>query len=105
VKDYLRGLVPKVSGVGVGECHRTKGRVLGANLNCSESCLGILDTPKVVISISGPSKSGKTVVVEKVVGKDNLIPTSGAEVRIGDDLWSSWWAIYETRPSQYRSMS
>jgi hypothetical protein len=52
-----------------------------------------LDTPKVVVSISGPSKSGKTVLVEKVVGKDNLIPVSGAEVQSGDDLWArvlSW---------------
>jgi hypothetical protein len=52
-----------------------------------------LATPKVVISISGPSKSGKTVLVEKVVGKDNLIPVSGAEVYSGDELWSrvlSW---------------
>jgi hypothetical protein len=46
-----------------------------------------LDTPKVVVSISGPSKSGKTVLVEKLVGKDNLIPVSGAEVQIGEDLW------------------
>ena len=52
-----------------------------------------LDTPKVVVSISGPSKSGKTVLVEKVIGKDNLIPVSGAEVQSGDDLWArvlSW---------------
>src|SRR4029079_12214193 len=52
-----------------------------------------LATPKTVVSISGPSKSGKTVLVEKVVGKDNLIPISGAEVQSGDQLWSrvlSW---------------
>jgi hypothetical protein len=52
-----------------------------------------LSTPKVVVSISGPSKSGKTVLVEKVVGKDNLIPVSGAEVHSGAELWSrvlSW---------------
>jgi hypothetical protein len=50
-------------------------------------------TPKVVISISGPSKSGKTVLVEKVVGKDSMILVSGAEVQNGEDLWSkvlSW---------------
>jgi hypothetical protein len=36
-------------------------------------------TPKVVVSISGPSKSGETVLIEKTVGKDNLILVSGAE--------------------------
>lgn len=53
-------------------------------------------TPKVVISISGPSKSGKTVLVEKVVGKDSMILVSGAEVQSGDDLWSrvlSWMDV------------
>jgi hypothetical protein len=53
-------------------------------------------TPKVVISISGPSKSGKTVLVEKVVGKDSMILLSGAEVQSGDDLWSrvlSWMDV------------
>jgi hypothetical protein len=62
-----------------------------------------LDTPKVVVSISGPSKSGKTVLVEKVVGKDNLIPVSGAEVQSGDDLWSrvfSWIEVPTTTAEQ-----
>jgi hypothetical protein len=45
-------------------------------------------TPKMVVSISGPSKSGKTVLIEKTVGKDNLIIVSGAEVGSGDELWS-----------------
>src|SRR5215210_7082475 len=46
-----------------------------------------LQTPKVVVSISGPSKSGKTVLIEKVVGLDNLILVSGIEIESGDDLW------------------
>ena len=37
-----------------------------------------LATPKEVISISGPSKSGKTVLIEQVVGPDNLITVSGS---------------------------
>lgn len=52
-----------------------------------------LKTPRVVVSISGPSKSGKTVLVEKIVGKDNLIPVSGIEVKSGEQLWArvlSW---------------
>ena len=38
-------------------------------------------------SVIGPSKSGKTVLVEKVVGADSLIPISGAILRAPEDLW------------------
>ena len=43
--------------------------------------------PKMIISISGPSKSGKTVLVNKVVSADQLIPISGASIKSADDLW------------------
>jgi hypothetical protein len=46
-----------------------------------------LETPGEVISVSGPSKSGKTVLVERVVGGENLIPITGAGLRSGQDLW------------------
>ncbi len=47
-----------------------------------------LDTPKAVVSVSGPSKSGKTVLIERVVSRDNLIVVSGAEIKAPDDLWN-----------------
>ena len=40
-----------------------------------------------VITLSGPSKSGKTVFVETVVGKDNLIQVTGASITSADALW------------------
>lgn len=43
--------------------------------------------PKMIISISGPSKTGKTVLVNKVIETDNLIPVSGASIKSADDLW------------------
>lgn len=46
-----------------------------------------LETPGEVVSISGPSKSGKTVLVERVVGVDNLITISGAGIKDADHLW------------------
>ena len=46
-----------------------------------------LAIPKMIISLSGPSKSGKTVLVNKVIEADNLIPLSGASIRSSDDLW------------------
>src|SRR5438477_7854028 len=45
-------------------------------------------------SISGPSKAGKTVLVQRVVGEDMLITVSGASVRAPDQLWErvlDWW--------------
>jgi hypothetical protein len=46
-----------------------------------------LATPGEIVSISGPSKSGKTVLVEKVVGRDNLITITGAGIRSADQVW------------------
>ena len=42
-----------------------------------------------VISVSGPSKSGKTVLVEKVVGQDNLITVTGAGMESPDSVWDT----------------
>jgi hypothetical protein len=47
-----------------------------------------LATPGQVISLSGPSKSGKTVLVERVVGKDSLITITGAGITHPDDVWN-----------------
>lgn len=46
-----------------------------------------LATPNVIVSLSGPSKSGKTVLAKKLVGEDNLIHVFGAEVTSGSQLW------------------
>lgn len=46
-----------------------------------------LDTGSMLISISGPSKSGKTVFVEECIGKDNIIPITGAGITSVDILW------------------
>lgn len=47
-----------------------------------------------IASISGPSKAGKSVLVQRVVGEDNFITVSGASVRTPDQLWErvlDWW--------------
>lgn len=47
-----------------------------------------------IASISGPSKAGKTVLVQRVVGEGHLITVSGASVRAPDQLWErvlDWW--------------
>lgn len=47
-----------------------------------------LSTVGQVVSLSGPSKSGKTVLVERVVSRDLLIPISGASLRRPEDVWN-----------------
>lgn len=47
------------------------------------------ETPKTVISVSGPSKTGKTVLIQKALGEDNIIPIYGAQIQKPDDLWSA----------------
>jgi hypothetical protein len=48
-----------------------------------------LDTPGEIVSLAGPSKSGKTVLVRKVVGEDYLIVVQGAGISSPADLWNS----------------
>lgn len=47
-----------------------------------------LDTPGQIVSLVGPSKSGKTVLVEKVVGLDNIVTITGAGIRAAEEIWS-----------------
>jgi hypothetical protein len=57
--------------------------------NYEEELRRAFQIPKMIVSISGPSKSGKTVLVTKVVSKDNLIHIYGASIKSADDLWNS----------------
>lgn len=68
--------------------------------NLEERLRQAFEVPKMIVSISGPSKSGKTVLVNKVVEKDNLIHLSGATIRSADELWSQalqWMDVATTR--------
>lgn len=46
-----------------------------------------LSIPNIAISISGPSKSGKTVLTRRVLNPDILIKINGASIKSEDDLW------------------
>lgn len=65
-----------------------------------------LATPGEVVSISGPSKSGKTVLVEKVVGRDDLITVTGAGIRTAEDIWDRVldWMDVPTTSSEAKSL-
>jgi len=45
--------------------------------------------PKMIVSVSGPSKSGKTTLIRKVVTQDNLIHIYGANIKAPDHLWTN----------------
>lgn len=55
-----------------------------------------LDTGAVVISLSGPSKSGKTVFIEKNVGKSRLVQVTGAGITEANRLWDRVFDIIGT---------
>jgi hypothetical protein len=47
-----------------------------------------------IASVSGPSKVGKTVLVQRIAGEGCLLLVSGASVRTPDQLWErvlDWW--------------
>jgi hypothetical protein len=46
-----------------------------------------IGTPGEIVSVSGPSKSGKTVLIEKVAGRENLITVTGGGIRTANDVW------------------
>lgn len=46
-----------------------------------------LETPGQIVSLSGPSKSGKTVLVERVVGRDKLVVVTGAQISTPESFW------------------
>jgi len=48
-----------------------------------------VDTPRSPISISGPSKTGKTALVRNIVGDDNLIHIFGSQIEAPNDLWDA----------------
>ena len=45
-------------------------------------------TPGMIAALSGPSKSGKTVLIRKVIDQDNLITVSGAAITDPAHLWN-----------------
>ncbi|MFZ1905202.1 MAG: hypothetical protein WAU56_07405 [Steroidobacteraceae bacterium] len=53
-----------------------------------QSLRDAIDTPGLIVSLIGPSKSGKTVLVEKVVGIDALITITGVGITSPEDIWS-----------------
>lgn len=54
-----------------------------------EKLAAALDMPKMVISISGPSKTGKTALVDTLITLNRIIPVTGQSLASSSDLWQS----------------
>ena len=54
-----------------------------------EKLASALDMPKMVISISGPSKTGKTALVDTLITSDRIIPVTGQSLQSSNELWQS----------------
>jgi len=70
-----------------------------ADLRLEEDMSAFLALPKMVLSISGPSKSGKTVLIKKVLNEDSIIPVIGSGISTAEDLWSralAWMEVPTT---------
>jgi hypothetical protein len=55
--------------------------------NLEQQLRSAIKQPGLIASLSGPSKSGKTVLVNKVIPPDDLIAVSGAAIRNAEMLW------------------
>ena len=51
-----------------------------------------MGTKNIVISISGPSKTGKTVLFKQIVTEDDIIPITGVSIKSEADFWTSVFA-------------
>lgn len=62
-----------------------------------------IHTPGMIAALSGPSKSGKTVLIRKVIDQDNLITVSGAAITEPGHLWERVLNWMEAPSSTTRS--
>lgn len=58
------------------------------DLKLESSLKTYFGVPKMVVSISGPSKSGKTVLIKRVLDEDLIIPVIGSGIVTPEDLWT-----------------
>jgi len=61
--------------------------------NLEDALLHAVDTPGIIASVSGPSKSGKTVLCESVIGLGSMLLVTGG----GVDSESTFWHRIRTR--------
>jgi hypothetical protein len=61
-------------------------------------------TPNQIVSLSGPTKTGKTVLCRRVLGERQFVWIDGGQIKSGDDFWGR--VVYELNlPSDSESTS
>lgn len=66
-----------------------------SDMNYEDELRTVSRADKVLVSLFGPSKSGKTVLLERVIGESNLIKVSGATIKEAEDVWRTVLAKLE----------
>lgn len=59
-----------------------------ASLNLEFKLLEAIETRGVIVSVTGPSKSGKTVLCESVIGSKGLFLVTGGGIQSEADFWN-----------------
>ncbi|MER2266929.1 hypothetical protein [Methylobacterium oxalidis] len=62
-------------------------------------------TPGLIVSLPGPSKSGKTVLIRKVIAPEDLTPVSGASLTSAEQLWERMLSWMEARSETTRRVT
>lgn len=75
------------------------------DLQLEERLKDYLELPKMIVSVSGPSKSGKTVLIKRVVAEDLIIPVIGSGINSPEDLWARALQWMETPTTLTNTMS
>jgi hypothetical protein len=58
-----------------------------SDLHLEQNLLNAVDTPGIIAAVSGPSKSGKTVLCESVIGLGSMLLVTGGGIDSEDSLW------------------
>jgi hypothetical protein len=58
-----------------------------SELHLEQNLLDAVDTPGIITAVSGPSKSGKTVLCESVIGVGSMLLVTGGGIDSEESLW------------------
>lgn len=76
-KVFVAGGEPTITYVQRAELHVEKNLARG------------IASPNQIVSLSGPSKSGKTVLCKRVLGEREYVWVEGGQLKTADDLWNA----------------
>lgn len=76
-----------------------------SSLRLEQNLLNAIGTRGYISVISGPSKCGKTVLCEKVIGVDNMLLITGAGITTIDVFWSKLRQELDTERSSSKATS